>query len=176
MSTSCALPSLRRALVDGFFALYEGEAKQIVDVLIAAELIGGCVDRLSVESIARYFLASFRNRLALDSASAMFNQERDQIRMATMQQIGNELAAVASDRPFCYPRALPYGLRAFNALDGVGKSLDPEYDVTRIAKRYLTELIDLRDGSAASPPSKRCRSASAGGRTISRLWCSRLGA
>ena len=40
-------------------------------------------------------------------------------------------------------------LRAFNALEGVGKGLDPTYDVSRIAKRYITQLIDLRDGSAA---------------------------
>ena len=69
--------------------------------------------------------------------------------MDTMRDIGNELAAVASDKPFRYPRALPYVLRAFNALEGVGKALDPDYDVTRIARKYLKNLIDLRDGSAA---------------------------
>jgi hypothetical protein len=112
-------------------------------------LLGGKVDRLSVESIARYFLSSFRERLALDRATPMSPEERNELRMATMQQVGNELAAVAADRPFRYPRALPYVLRAFNALEGVGKSLDPNYDVSRIAKQYITELIDLRDGSAA---------------------------
>jgi len=142
-------PDFRKALVDGFFALYEGDARQIVDALIAAEMLGGKVDRLSVESIARYFLSSFRDRLALDRSVPMSREERDQLRMSTMQEVGNELAAVASDRPFRYPPALPYVLRAFNALEGVGKSLDPDYDVGRIAKRYLNELIDLRDGSAA---------------------------
>ena len=91
--------------------------------------------RVAVESITRFFLGSFRERLALDRASAMTPEEREQMRMSTMRQIGNELAAVASDRPFRYPRALPYVLRAFNALEGVGKALDPNYDVTRIAKR-----------------------------------------
>ncbi len=126
-----------------------------MDALIAGELLGGRVDRVSVEAIARYFLGSFRERLALDRASAMTPEEREQLRMSTMRQIGNELAAVASDRPFRYPRALPYVLRAFNALEGVGKALDPDYDVTRIAKRYLTELIDLRDGSAAITAMKK---------------------
>ena len=31
----------------------------------------------------------------------------------SLSQVGNELAAVASDKPFRYPRALPYVLRAF---------------------------------------------------------------
>ena len=31
-------PNFRKACVDGFFALYEGDARQIVDALIAAEV------------------------------------------------------------------------------------------------------------------------------------------
>lgn len=143
----------RRALVDGFFALYEGDSvqapKQIVQALVDSKCLGGKVDRLAVESIARYFLSSFRERLALDRSLPISNAEKDQMRMDTMRDIGNELAAVASDKPFRYPRALPYVLRAFNALEGVGKALDPDYDVTRIARKYLKNLIDLRDGSAA---------------------------
>lgn len=139
----------RRALVDGFFALYESKPKELVQALIDGEMLGGKVDRLSTEAIARYFLSSFRQRLALDRAIPMSAQERDELRMATMQEVGNDLAAVASDRPFRYPRALPYVLRAFNALEGVGKGLDPNYDVSRIANKYIKSLIDLRDGSAA---------------------------
>ena len=139
----------RKALVDGFFALYEGDAKQIVQALIDGEMLGGKVDRISTEAIARYFLSSFRQRLALDRATPMTAQERDELRMSTMQEIGNELAAVASDKPFRYPRALPYVLRAFNALEGVGKGLDVNYDVSRIANKYIKNLIDLRDGNAA---------------------------
>uniref|UniRef100_A0A7S0JBM7 Uncharacterized protein n=1 Tax=Calcidiscus leptoporus TaxID=127549 RepID=A0A7S0JBM7_9EUKA len=87
--------------------------------------------------------------MALDRASPMTRAERDKMRMQTMQEIGNELAAVAGDKPFRYPQGLPFVLRAFNALEGVGKALDDNYDVSRIAKRYIKYLIDLRDGSTA---------------------------
>jgi len=142
-------PTFRRALVNGFFALYESDAKAIVDALVEGGLLGGKVDRISTEAIARYFLNNFRERLALDRSSPMTREDRDKMRMQTMQQIGNELAAVAGDKPFRYPQSLPFVLRAFNALEGVGKGLDPDYDVTRIARRYIRSLIDLRDGSTA---------------------------
>ena len=37
--------------------------------------------------------------------------------------------------------------RAITTIDGIGKSLDPGYDLTRLSAPYLQELADLRDGS-----------------------------
>lgn len=143
---------LRKALVDGFFALFDADMqkspKQITQALIDGEMLGGKVDRQGIDRVVGYFLESFRERLALDRSLPMTNEDRSKLRMKCMQDIGNELAACAADQPFRYPDALPYVLRAFNALEGVGKGLDPNYDVSRIAKKYIKNLIDLRDGNA----------------------------
>jgi hypothetical protein len=58
-----------------------------VDALIAGELLGGRVDRVSVESITRFFLGSFRERLALDRASAMTPEERMEIARVLRERV-----------------------------------------------------------------------------------------
>ena len=57
-----------------------------MQALVDGEMLGAKVDRISTEAIARYFLSSFRQRLALDRAIPMTREERDEMRMATMQQ------------------------------------------------------------------------------------------
>lgn len=68
---------------------------------------------------------------------------------------------MGSDVPFKFPPTFTFVFRAFTTLDGIGKGLDPQYDLTRLAQPYLKELVDLRDGSAAM--------------SLIKLWARRLG-
>ncbi|KAL0424413.1 UNVERIFIED_CONTAM: protein ACTIVITY OF BC1 COMPLEX kinase, chloroplastic [Sesamum radiatum] len=47
---------------------------------------------------------------------------------------GEDLLAIAADQPFRFPATFTFVVRAFSVLDGIGKGLDPRFDITEIAK------------------------------------------
>ncbi|XP_020221663.1 protein ACTIVITY OF BC1 COMPLEX KINASE 8, chloroplastic [Cajanus cajan] len=59
--------------------------------------------------------------------------------------IGEDLLAIAADQPFRFPATFTFVVRAFSVLDGIGKGLDPRFDITEIAKPYALELLKFRE-------------------------------
>ncbi|KAL7250501.1 hypothetical protein ACSBR1_012503 [Camellia fascicularis] len=45
-----------------------------------------------------------------------------------------DLLAIEADQPFKFPATFTFVVRAFSVLDGIGKGLDPHFDITEIAK------------------------------------------
>ncbi|KAL0308090.1 UNVERIFIED_CONTAM: protein ACTIVITY OF BC1 COMPLEX kinase, chloroplastic [Sesamum calycinum] len=56
-----------------------------------------------------------------------------------------DLLAIAADQPFRFPATFTFVVRAFSVLDGIGKGLDPRFDITEIAKPYALELLRFRE-------------------------------
>jgi len=109
------------------------------------------IDRFSIERIATSMLNTFQTTLASADnkwENQMTPEEKKASRRARRQQLGADLFATQADRPFLFPPKFTFVFRAFSTIDGIGKSLDPQYDLSRISQPFLRELIDLRDGSA----------------------------
>jgi len=142
---------VKTGLVNLIFGIYENDPKEVCNALEEIEVLKKGVDRFSVEKICRVFLSEFTGTVqAKDSkwTSQLSKEEQKEIRRRRRVQLGADLFSVGSDVPFKFPPTFTFVFRAFTSLDGIGKGLDPKYDLTRLAQPYLKELVDLKDGSA----------------------------
>lgn len=145
-------PTVKKGLVDLLFAVYDKDAKAACDALETIGVLRRGIDRVSVEKIAREFLREFAANAQLDEPETSPPISAAQLREIAKQRrirLAADLFTLGDDMPFKFPAAFTFVFRALSSLDGVGKGLDPAFDLTRIAKPYLKELLDLRDGSAA---------------------------
>lgn len=141
---------VRSGLVDLIFGIYENDPKEVCDSLEQIGVLKQGVDRISVEKLARFFLGEFTTSIKPGEkwAKDLTKEEQGALRKQRRQKLGADLFSVGSDVPFKFPPTFTFVFRAFTTLDGIGKGLDPKYDLTRLAQPFLKELIDLRDGSA----------------------------
>lgn len=142
-------PGVKKGLVDLMFGIYEGDVKEVCDALEGIGILRSGVDRVSIEKIARVFLQEFSKGIESDTwVSQLPPEEQARLRRKRRLQLGADLFTLGSDAPFQLPPTFTFVFRAFTSLDGIGKGLDSKYDLVRLARPYLQELMDLRDGSA----------------------------
>lgn len=143
-------PAVKKGLVDLMFGVYEGDVKEVCDALEGIGVLRSGIDRVSIEKIARVFLQEFAKGIESDTwVSQLSPEEQTRLRRKRRLQLGADLFTLGSDAPFQLPPTFTFVFRAFTSLDGIGKGLDSKYDLVRLARPYLQELMDLRDGSAA---------------------------
>lgn len=78
------------------------------------------------------------------------NLSRQAERKETLENIGEDVFAIAVDQPFRFPATFTFVLRAFTTLEGVSKGLDPEYNFANEATPYARALLDLEGDSASN--------------------------
>ncbi|KAE8660533.1 hypothetical protein F3Y22_tig00116951pilonHSYRG00347 [Hibiscus syriacus] len=59
--------------------------------------------------------------------------------------LGEDLLTIAADQPFRFPATFTFVVRSFSVLDGIGKGLDPLFNIIEIAKPYALELLRFRE-------------------------------
>lgn len=120
----------RERLLELFYAVYEKDAKKVMQSLIDLGALQPTGDLSSVRRSVKFFLDN------------LLSQTPDQ--QQTFAAIGEDLFAIAQDQPFRFPSTFTFVLRAFSTLEGIGYTLDPNFSFAKIAAPYAQELLDIR--------------------------------
>ncbi|XP_068643259.1 protein ACTIVITY OF BC1 COMPLEX KINASE 8, chloroplastic-like [Aristolochia californica] len=150
-------PNIREGLLETFYGVYEKDPDKVLQAMIQMGILVPTGDTTAVRRTAQFFLDSFEERLAaqrkeremataeLGFKKPLSKEDRIAKKKQRLAAIGEDLLAIAADQPFRFPATFTFVVRAFSVLDGIGKGLDPRFDITEIAKPYALELLRFRE-------------------------------
>lgn len=150
-------PNIREGLLETFYGVYEKDPDKVLQASIQMGILVPTGDMTAVRRTAQFFLNSFEERLAaqrkeremaqaeLGFKKPLTKEEQKEKKKQRLAAIGEDLLAIAADQPFRFPATFTFVVRAFSVLDGIGKGLDPRFDITEIAKPYALELLRFRE-------------------------------
>ncbi|XP_030463252.2 protein ACTIVITY OF BC1 COMPLEX KINASE 8, chloroplastic isoform X1 [Syzygium oleosum] len=149
--------NIREGLLETFYGVYEKDPDKVLQAMIQMGVLVPTGDMTAVRRTAQFFLNSFEERLAAQRREAemattelgfkkpLSKEEMIEKKKQRLAAIGEDLLSIAADQPFRFPATFTFVVRAFSVLDGIGKGLDPRFDITEIAKPYALELLKFRE-------------------------------
>jgi len=60
--------------------------------------------------------------------------------------VGTDLQTLTEANVFRFPSTFPFIFRSFASIDGIGKGLDPTYDIGQLAQPFIEKFIDNEKG------------------------------
>ena len=110
-------------------------ARMLVDGVEEAGVLARGADRLAVEKLARYFMRSFKDaQLGKKSQGGV------------KSTVGTDLQTLTESNVFRFPSTFTFIFRAFASVDGIGKGLDTEFDIGKLAQPFIEKFTDAQKG------------------------------
>lgn len=150
-------PNIREGLLETFYGVYEKDPNKVLRAMVQMGVLVPSSDMTAVRRTAQFFLNSFEERLQsqkqeketakseLGFKKPLTKEEKVEKKKLRLAAIGEDLLSIAVDQPFRFPATFTFVVRAFSVLDGIGKGLDPRFDISEIAKPYAMELLRFRE-------------------------------
>jgi predicted unusual protein kinase regulating ubiquinone biosynthesis (AarF/ABC1/UbiB family) len=127
-------------LIDILVGVLDADAEAVMNTLSDLGALVLPDDPSSVRRSIQYFLSNLGER-----------PDREN----TVSVIGEDLFSVSRDQPFRLPANSIFLLRALSTIEGVNKSLDPDFEFSKAAKPFSDEILRGRRGGSASDNSAR---------------------
>lgn len=112
-------------------------AKKLVDGVEDAGVLARGADRLAVEKLARFFMRTFKdNQLGKKGASIK-------------ETVGTDLQTLTENDVFRFPSTFTFIFRAFASVEGIGKGLDENYDIGKLAQPFIEKFTEKQQNYAS---------------------------
>jgi len=118
-------------LVAMLAAVVAKNADLVVALLVELGVLVPTADLAPVRRSVQYMLDHFMDK--------PFSNSSDEI---SVMAISEDLYELAYDQPFRFPATFTFVMRALTTLEGLGKSLDPEFNFLEVAKPFAEELMN----------------------------------
>jgi len=109
-------------------------AKMLVDGVEEAGVLARGADRLAVEKLARFFMRSFKDKQLGKSSGNI------------KETIGTDLQTLTENNVFRFPSTFTFIFRSFASIDGIGKGLDENYDIGKLAQPFIEKFTEDQKG------------------------------
>jgi predicted unusual protein kinase regulating ubiquinone biosynthesis (AarF/ABC1/UbiB family) len=109
-------------------------AKILVDGVEEAGVLARGADRLAVEKLARFFMRSFKDKQLGKSSGNI------------KETIGTDLQTLTENNVFRFPSTFTFIFRSFASIDGIGKGLDKNYDIGKLAQPFIEKFTEDQKG------------------------------
>ena len=138
-------PNVRKGLRTFCTALFAGgpmisdtelarNAKDLVKGVEQAGVLSKGADRLAVEKLARYFMRAFKD--------SQLGKSRGNIK----EVVGADLQTLTENNSFRFPSTFTFVFRAFVSIEGIGKELNKDFDLGKLAQPFIQKFIDEQKG------------------------------
>jgi predicted unusual protein kinase regulating ubiquinone biosynthesis (AarF/ABC1/UbiB family) len=111
-------------------------AKDLVNGVEQAGVLSKGADRLAVEKLARFFMRAFKDKQLGKSSGNI------------KETVGADLQTLTENNVFRFPSTFTFIFRAFASIEGIGKELDSDFDIGKLAQPLSRSLRTRRRGTS----------------------------
>ncbi len=115
----------REQMVKTFFAVLKKDTDEVVESLMYMGLIEPMSDMTPVKRMVNFLLDNFRDK---------------PVDIRAFEQIGDELYEMFREQPFRLPAQMTFILKSLTTLDGIARSLDPQYNLIAAMTPFVKNI------------------------------------
>ena len=113
-------------MVKAFFAVLRKDTDEVVNTLTYLGLIEPIADMTPVRRLIAFILDKFTEK---------------PIELQAFDQLSSEIYLMFEKQPFRLPAQMTFVLKSLTTLDGIARTLDPEYNLLAASKPFIKEIV-----------------------------------